>query len=324
MGWAAHHRLLVLGLVAAVVVTLGAGALVLRGSSAEPPDSEATIPAARIPSFGHVWVIVLENRGYETIVDSKDMPFLHSLMAQGAVAQEYSAVAHPSQPNYLAMFSGSTHGVTDDGSHDIDGPSLADQLEAAGLSWRMVAENYPGDCFTGGSAKGGQDGDGTYDRKHDPAISFRAIAESPARCADIIDFTAFDPGAAAVQFIAPNLCHDMHDCSLAEGDAWLASFVPRITDSAAYKAGGLLVITFDEAEVKGQDPAHPNRVLAIALSPHVAPGTTSTVAHTHYSLLRTIQVAFGLPCLAESCEANDMAELFGSASSSPGAGPPSP
>jgi hypothetical protein len=327
MHWIARHRLAALGVTLVVVLAAATGTLALRAVRSQPEAPEATLPAAAVPSLGHVWVIVMENKGYDAITQSSDMPYLHSLMAQGAVPEDYSAVSHPSQPNYLALFSGSTHGVKDDASHDLQGQTVADQLEAAGLTWRVVAENYPGDCFTGSKASDGRDGQGTYARKHDPAISFVSISGSPERCANIVDMTAFDPGAANVQFIAPNLCHDMHDCSLAEGDRWLSAFVPRITDSAAFKAGGALFITFDEGEELKQsasDSPNSNRVLTVAVSPRIAAGTRSSVPYTHYSLLRTIEASFGLPCLDESCEANDMADMFRPAGAPPATRPPVP
>ena len=130
---------------------------------------------------------------------------------------------------------------------------------------------------------------------------------NPSRCANILPFTGFDPGAADFSLIIPNLCHAMHDCGITEGDAWLRSFVPQILDSAAWRDGGVLFVTFDE----GLDTSTPpNLVATIVSSPSVRPGMTSAVPHTHYSLLRTIQDGFGLPCLEESCSANTLGEFF--------------
>lgn len=249
----------------------------------------------------------MENVGYERIVGSADAPYLNQLLAEGGLAEAYSGITEPSQPNYLAMFSGSTQGVTDNQPHDLDAPTLADQLESAGRSWGEYAENVPGDCFAGATASGGRDGAGTYARKHAPAISFTSIQSNPARCANIRDLSSFEPGNVDYALIIPNLCHDMHDCSIAEGDAWLADFVPRITGSAAFQARGLLVVTFDEGEKA--DKGH-GRVATILVSPLVAAGVTSSVPHDHYSLLRTIESGWGLGCLAASCTANTLAEFF--------------
>jgi hypothetical protein len=113
----------------------------------------------------------------------------------------------------------------------------------------------------------------------------------------ITNLSAFDPGAADFTLVIPNLCHSMHDCSTAEGDRWLASFAPRIVDSAEWRSGGILLITFDEAD--GRDASQ--HIPLIIASPLAAPGTRIAQVATHYGLLRTIENAWGLPCLAQSC-----------------------
>jgi len=300
--------------VLALVVVLAVGAVVawriglrlthVTGLEAVPPNS--TLP---VPAESPIVVVMLENKTEAQIHDAADAPYLQHLLASGAEMTDYQGVAHPSQPNYLALFSGSTQGVFDDHVHDVDAPTLADQLEAAGKTWRIFAENYPGGCFTGASATGGPDGDGTYVRKHVPAISFRSIAGSPARCANIQPLASFEPDAADFMWIVPNLCHDMHDCPIASGDRWLASFVPRILDSPAFRPGGhgLLIVTFDERD--GND--HNGEIVTVLVGPDVRAGTTSGIAHSHYSLLRTIETSLGLPCLADACEANTLGEAFG-------------
>ncbi len=265
----------------------------------------ATPGTATIPAFRHVYLIVMENKAYGSIVGSSAAPYLNDLIARFGLAARYEAVAHPSEPNYLALFSGSTQGVTDDGVHDLAGRNLADQLEAHGRTWRVFAENVPLGCFTGSVASGGPDGPGTYARKHEPAISFTDIARNPVRCRNITNLSHFDPAAADFELIVPNLCHDMHDCSVAVGDAFLRSFVPRITESAAF-TDGVLFITWDEG-TGGPGGGH---VATIVVSPRVAPGTVSRVPHDHYSLLRTIEDAFGVGCLGRTCSANDLGEFF--------------
>jgi hypothetical protein len=184
---------------------------------------------------------------------------------------------------------------------------VADQIEAAGRTWREYAENVQPGCFTGSSSKGGRDGTGEYRRKHAPAISFTGIRTDPRRCAFIEDLTAFHPGDADYALIIPNQCHAAHDCPLKEADAWLAGFVPGILDSEAFRTGGALFVTFDEDT--GNDPSG-GHVATIVASPLVSAGTRSTAPYDHYSLLRTIQAGWGLDCLAESCQAQPMADLF--------------
>ncbi len=270
------------------------------GPLASQPSAGSSPEA--MPALSHVYLIILENRSYSQIVGASDAPYLNSLIADYGLATNYQSLAHPSQPNYIALVSGSTQGITDDGSHDVTAPNLADQLEAAGKSWADFQQGYPGSCFTGGSASDGSDGPGTYSRKHNPFISFTAISADPARCANITDFSSFDPAAADFELIVPNELNDMHSASTAQGDAFMSSFVPQILESDAWRVGGVLFITWDEG---GSD-----QVPLIVVSSLTAAGTRSDVIHDHYSVLRSIEDGFGLPCLANACLANNLTDFF--------------
>lgn len=298
---------------ALLVVTIaaalaGAGAwLVRRAEHLTPLEAIPAGSTVAVRPYSHVFLIVLENKSEQDILGSPSAPYLNSLIEQYGLANDYQGVAHPSQPNYLALFSGSTQDVFDDGVHDVSAPSIADQLEAAGRTWRVFAEDLPaGPCFTGASATPGPDGQELYVRKHNPAVSFISISGSPDRCANIQPLAAFDPAAADFQLIVPNMCHTMHDCPVADGDGWLRDFVPSILGSSAWKDGGVLFITFDE----GADKSRQNELPTLVIAPDSTPGFRSGVAHNHYSLLRTIQIGLGVPCLAESCHANTMGEFF--------------
>ncbi len=293
------------------------GTAVASGSGSASGSAASRLPSASgtagtgAGGVKHVWIIVMENHSYGQVIGSDQAPFLNSLADQYGVATDYHGVGRPSEPNYLALISGSTQGVTDDGVHDITAPTVLDQLEKAGRTWAVYAENVPANCFRGATAHDGPDGSGTYARKHEPAISFTGISGDPARCARITDFSHFSVDAANFNLIVPNQCHDMHDCSVARGDAWLRSFVPQITGSAAFAQGGLLVVTFDEAE-GGDDSQHTTLVFA---GPSVAAGSRFTARADHYALLRTVQDMFGLPCLAETCNAQPMPALLGAGGS---------
>jgi acid phosphatase len=300
------------GIRAAAIVTLGAVLLTACGptgsalpsvGSPEPSlvASASAHPVGKHPS--HVFVVIFENEAADAAL-GPEAPYLASLAARYGNATNYLATTHPSQPNYLEMFSGSTQGVTDDKSHDVTAPSLADQLEAAGFSWRVFAENYPGTCFTGPTSLDGVDGKGDYRRKHNPAISFTAISGNPARCANITDFSHFDPAAADVAFIVPNQCNDMHDCPIGTGDAWAKRFLAPLIASPAM-ADGILFITFDEAHGDTS-----NHVATIVVAPRLAAPVTSAKQYGHASLLRTIEELYGLPCLADACRAEPMTDLL--------------
>ena len=274
-------------------------------SSSAPSNGQSS----GMPNFAHVYVLVLENEEYGSLVGSSKAPYLNSLIAKYGLATDYNAVAHPSQPNYLALFSGSTQGVTDDNSHDLASTNLADQLEAGGKTWNVFAQDYPGGCFAAATHAGNGGGigaAGTYARKHNPAISFTDIASDPARCARIVDLSQFDPAASDFSLIVPNECNDMHSCSVSIGDAFLQSFVPRITSDAAF-AKSVLFITTDEGT---SDTGGGGRVATVVVSPLVSAGFTSATPYDHYSLLRTIEDSWNLGCLGQACSAVNMAEFF--------------
>ena len=119
--------------------------------------------------------------------------------------------------------------------------------------------------------------------------------------------TAFQPGDANYSFIVPNQCHSAHDCKITQADTWLAGFAPKILDSDAFKAGGLLVVTFDEGG--GSDPGG-GHIATIVISPDVPAGFRADTPYDHYSLLRTVEDAWGLGCLADACAAQPMTEFF--------------
>lgn len=280
------------------------GEVVSAVRSAVAPRIDQVRP---VPSWSNVYLLMLENRNPEEIVGAADAPFINELIARGAVATNVWAVASASQPNYLALTSGSTHFVTSNDVVDIAAPSIFDQLDTAGLGWRVFAESVPPGCFTGAEAPG-TEGPGTYTRAHVPAISYTAISGSPQRCANIGPLGAFEPGVAAFEMIIPDSCHNTHSCPVAAGDAWLAGFVPRILESPGFAESGLLVITFDGGSDAGPNDQH--RLATIMVGAGVRPGTVSDVRYDHYNTLRTLQEGLGVPCLDRSCEAQTMADLF--------------
>ncbi len=272
------------------------------------PAPTTTASTGAIPAFNHVYWIVMENHEYSSIVGSSSAPYINSLISSYGLATNYDAVSHPSEPNYLALFSGSTQGVTDDGTYNFSGANLADRLEAAGKTWHLYEQDYPGGCFTGSSYSGGVDLlglAGSYVRKHDPAISFTDISGNSTRCSQITSLASFSPSAADFEMIVPNLMNDMHDGTIAEGDAFLQAFVPLITTSAAF-AGSALFITWDEGSTNTGGGGH---VATLVIAPGMTPGFRSATAYNHYSLLRTVEDAWGPTCLGNSCGAAPMSDF---------------
>jgi len=251
----------------------------------------------------------MENREYRQIIGSDDAPYINELARRYGLATSYYGIRHPSEPNYIAAVAGSTLGVTDDGRYDLDASSLFDQLEAAGRSWHVYAQDVPDGCFTGSSYRGGPDGPGragTYVRKHNPAISFRAISSNPARCRHISKLASFEPGSADFELIVPNLTNDMHDGSTADGDRFLRELVPLITSSPAFE-NGVVFITWDEGTTNLDGGGH---IATLAVRLGIEGPFRSARRHDHYDLLRTVEDVFGLECLRNACDGRALLEFL--------------
>ncbi len=163
----------------------------------------------------------------------------------------------------------------------------------------MFAQGYPGNCFKTYIANPVADGPGAvgeYVRKHNPAISYTSISGNASRCASITGLKGFDPAAANLELIIPNQINDMHSSSVAAGDAFLKIFVPSIVDSAAF-ADSVLFITFDEGDSNANGGGH---IATLIVSPGMTPGMRFTKTANHYAILRTIELAWGLPLLGEA------------------------
>jgi acid phosphatase len=230
-----------------------------------------------------------------SIAGNPDAPTFNALARRYATLTSYAGVAHPSLPNYLALVSGSTHGITSDCTDCIvRAPSLADTLDRAGKTWKTYAEDLPYPGFTGGSA-------GRYAKKHDPFLYFRDVADSRGRRRRVVPFTRFAPDLAGgrlpdFSLVVPNLCNDMHDCSVATGDAWLKAHVVPLLQSRVLRDGVVFVV-FDEGTT---DFGGGGRIEALALGPTVRRGSRFRRATNHYGLLRTIEDAWRLPRLGFS------------------------
>ena len=248
-----------------------------------------------VPHFRHVVVIVFENKGPGAVLGNRNAPAFNAFARAGAVLSGYRGVTNPSLPNYLALVSGSTHGVTTDCTNCVVGrPSLADTLSAKGLTWKTYAEGIPRAGWTGAGA-------GRYAKKHVPFLYFRNVLARPAMLRNVVPLRRLSPRRLPdFALVIPDLCHDMHDCPVRVGDAWLRRFLPpllRIPDSAVF-------VTFDESYGPG------NRVPAFALGPLVRPGSRFASAMTHYGLLRTLEDGLGLPRLGRSARVRPVTGIW--------------
>lgn len=254
-----------------------------------------------VPIFGHIFVIVLENKEASEIAGNAVAPYLNQLASQYATAANYYAIQHPSLPNYLALTGGDTFGVTTDCTDCfVNSDNLASQIEQAGHSWKAYMEAMPEPCFVGNAKP-------LYRQKHNPFIYYDSVRNNPALCSKIVPFGQFETDLKAnalpdFVWITPNMCSDMHDCAIGDGDAWLKRWVPQILTSPAWHDNGVLFITFDEGAGANSccTYAKGGQVYTLVISPLVESGFKSKIAYDHYSLLRTIEESWRLPLLGKA------------------------
>jgi hypothetical protein len=250
-------------------------------------------------TYSHVVVIFMENKDFTDIIGSKSAPYLNSLATSCGLATQYHGVTYPSLPNYIAVTSGATYGIHDDNlpaAHPITAASIFSQT---GTSWQSLSESMPKACDHANAYP--------YMPKHNPAPYYTSVA---AQCLkQNLPLPSAPTFSARYTFVTPNMLHDMHDGTVAQGDAWLKTFVPKVINSAGYQTGStLLVITWDTDENTAN--GNKNRAPAIVVAPEVKPGTTSATAYNHYSLLRLSEETLGLPLLAGAKTATSMRAAF--------------
>jgi hypothetical protein len=256
----------------------------------------------RVPNFRHVIVVVMENKAKGDVLGNADAPNFNSLASRYAVLGRYGGVAHPSLPNYLALVSGSTQGIHSDcTSCLVSALNLADTLEAAHMSWKAYAERLPRPGWTGASAD-------RYVKRHVPFLYFRDVLASRARRRHVVPLRQLSADLKArrlpnLALVVPDVCHDMHDCSVREGDAWVGHFVPPLLKLA----NSVVFVVFDEPPHSYPPTAS---VPAIALGPMVKPGSQYSAQTSHYGLLRTIEDTWGLPRLGLSKRAQPITGIW--------------
>ncbi len=294
-----------LSIVAVVVGALTVSSLVSCGRSpttaptsppAQAPSSPGGARVGGLPRPDHVVVVVLENHAFAQIDGSPTAAYLDGLMTDSAVFTRSRAVTHPSQPNYLALFSGSTHGVTDNRCPvRIAGPAnLGSQLLGAGLTFAGFAEGMPRAGFTGCVW-------GRYARKHNPWVDFTDLPDRVNQPGG-----AFGPDFAAlptVSFLVPDMCNGMHDCPIRTSDAWLRMHIDGYVRWAR-DHNSLLVLTFDEDDNRAD-----NHILTLVAGAGVRPGRYPQPI-THYDVLATIEDMYGLPRLGNAGEATAIRDVW--------------
>jgi acid phosphatase len=265
-------------------LTTGSGTAATPAPTAAPLTTTTTTTAIK-----HITVVLMENYDYSQVIGNSAAPFINSFAKANALFTNSHAITHPSEPNYLALFSGSTQGLTSDACPvTFSGANLASELAAKGLSFAGYAEDMPSShSACSAYASSSVASKYLYWRKHVPWADFTNVPSG--------DFHAYTGPlsslAAQVTFITPNICDDMHDCGVAAGDKWAANNLPSIVNYD--KANdGLLILTSDEGEYSST-----NQVMTIFAGPMVKPGQYSEYIN-HYSILRLIEQNFGLPLLS--------------------------
>ena len=261
----------------------------------------AAARAAKLPRPDHVVIVVEENKSFAQIIAPGMMtktaaPYINALAGRGAVFTNSYAIAHPSQPNYLALFSGSTHGVRDDRCPlALSGPNLAAALLERGLSFATYSESMPArgfkECFFDNNL---------YARKHNPAANWSSL---PAAVnLPFADFPRDYARLPTIALVIPNQIDDMHNGRSAEeairrGDAWLkANIDPYVRWARSHNS--LLILTWDE-----DDFSSGNRIATLFVGPMVRPGRYGARID-HYGVLRTLTEMYGLPAFGEAAAAD--------------------
>jgi phosphatidylinositol-3-phosphatase len=262
----------------------GPSALSRHATTTASPNAAAS--ASQMAARKHVFVIVLENTSYRLALAQ---PYISSLASQYGVATNYHDLGNPSLPNYLAMSSGSTWGITDDNYHELPATGIGQQLTDAGISWKAYFEGFTGDCFNSPYP---------YALKHNPFAYYGG--ECPSNVVPLTELQPdLDGNTPQMSWITPGLCNDGHDCGIGRADQWLSQVVPQITGSAAWQQNGILLITWDESS------AGDSQVGLLIVTPNFQ-GEVSTRLD-HFSLLATIEDLLGVPRLRQAAQASSIA-----------------
>jgi hypothetical protein len=291
--------------ITATALATAATAIVMTGGSAAAPASVA----AGVPRHDHVVIAIFENKNQSSIIGSSNAPYINSLATQGASFSNSFGLTHPSQPNYIGLFSGSLQGVSDDScpKNFTGKANLGSQLIGAGLGFAGYSEGQPSDGYTGCSS-------GRYARKHNPWVDFDNVpAASNLRFSRFpTDFTQLP----TVSFVVPDLCNDMHDCSVATGDTWLRNNLDAYAQWAKTH-NSLLIVTFDEDNFTSV-----NRIATVFYGQQVRAGVY-TEQINHYNVLRTLEDAYGLTPINNAATATPITDIWTTSTPSPTSSPTS-
>ncbi|MEW2113987.1 alkaline phosphatase family protein [Streptomyces sp. NPDC005474] len=278
-----------------------AGAVALTATSIGVwAGTASTAQAAALPTPDHVVVVVMENHAYSQVIGSSSAPYLNNtLKAGGASLTQSFGLTHPSEPNYYMLFSGSSQGRTDDSCVSVgslSAPNLASELIAEGKTWASYNESLPSQGSTTCSS-------GKYAQKHNPWFGFSNVPTSTAKT--MAQFPSDFTTLPNVSFVIPNLCSDMHDCSVSTGDTWLKNNLGAYA-TWAKTHNSILAVTFDE-----DNRLSGNRIPTVFYGQPVTPGSSTATTYNHYNVLRTVEDLAGLTTHAgNASSASDIAGIW--------------
>ncbi len=241
------------------------------------------------PHGSQVTIVLMENKDYDRVVRNPEAPYLNKmLIPQGVLLRNSHAIGHPSEPNYLALFSGSKQGIKGDRCPVyFTSTNVASELIAAVKTFAGYSESMPHDGYKGCYH-------GLYDRNHNPWVEFKNVPDK-----DNLVYHGFPKTVASFVWITPNLCHDTHDCAVKVGDRWLSQNLPQII-SWDKTHDGLLILTWDEA---APDNNGKNHIATVLVGPMIRSGVDDTQDVNHYSVLRTIEKILDVACIDHDCRA---------------------
>ena len=262
----------------------------MRPKASAPEQRRATVPHP-----DHVVIVIEENHAYSQIIGSSNAPYINLLASQGAIFTNADAITHPSEPNYLALFAGSTFGLVDDSCpHTFTSANLAQELIQARESFGGYSEDLPSVGYTGCSFS-------NYARKHNPWVNFPNVPSDVNM--PLSSFPTNFSSLPTVSIVIPNLQDDMHDGSIEQADRWLKSHIDNYV-KWANTHNSLLVITWDE-----DDNSLENQIPTLFVGPMVKAGKYN-VKINHYSVLRTLEALYGLRYANQSARATPITNIW--------------
>lgn len=273
---------------------LAAALIPFATASAAPAASPATTGV--VPTPAHVVVVMEENHSYNDIIGSSSAPYINSLASSGALLTGSFAVTHPSEPNYMALFGGSTFGLSSDACPVSEGntANLGSELLGAGKTFKGYSEGLPSTGSTTCSS-------GKYARKHSPWVNFSNVPGS-----DSLPFSQFPTTYSSLptlSFVIPNLNDDMHDGTVKTGDTWLKTNLSAYATWAKAN-NSLLIVTWDE-----DDYTESNQIPTIIVGAGVKTGHYSEQVN-HYNLLATLEKMYGLTPVGNSSGAAVISDIW--------------